>query len=439
MLEKVVFEGEELSKTKFAKNLFLYDKKKKERMWLVITAHDTQFDMKELTKFFLVGSGNLRGGSAELMESLLGVRAGAVNLFSIINDTEKKVTLAIDKTLMENYDWVGFHPMDNTATTAIKKEAVHKLIELSQHEPQVVDFTTLVGKGPDATAAAKAPAQKQQKEQKQQEKGKGKAQAKPAESKASTTDSHQLGIEFTKETNFSRWYQQVITKAEMIEYYEISGCYILRPSSYFIWEQIQSFIDTRIKKLGVQNVYFPMFVSEAALNKEKKHLEGFSPEVAWVTKSGQSDLAEPIAIRPTSETIMYPAFAKWIHSHRDLPLMLNQWTNVVRWEFKHPTPFIRTREFLWQEGHTAHETKEEMTEQTLDILDIYANTYEELLAVPVVKGSKSAGERFAGADNTTTVELYVPVSGRGIQGATSHSLGQNFSKMFDVWFEDAHE
>ena len=148
--------------------------------------------------------------------------------------------------------------------------------------------------------------------------------------------------------------------------------------------------------------------------KEKKHLEGFSPEVAWVTKSGQSDLPEPIAIRPTSETIMYPSFAKWIHSYRDLPVLLNQWTNVVRWEFKHPTPFIRTREFLWQEGHTAHATDEEADKFVHSILDGYASVYTDLLAVPVVKGHKSEDERFAGAKDTTTVELYVPVSGRGI-------------------------
>jgi len=157
-----------------------------------------------------------------------------------------------------------------------------------------------------------------------------------------------------------------------------------------------------------------MFVTEAALNKEKDHIEGFSPEVAWVTKSGQSDLPEPIAIRPTSETIMYPAFAKWIHSHRDLPLLLNQWTNVVRWEFKHPTPFVRTREFLWQEGHTAHATLQESDVFVHKILDEYANVYTELMACPVVKGRKSEDERFAGAINTATIELYVPVSGRGI-------------------------
>lgn len=179
-----------------------------------------------------------------------------------------------------------------------------------------------------------------------------------------------------------------------------------------------------------------MFVSKNALEKEKDHLEGFSPEVAWVTKSGQSEMDQPIAIRPTSETIMYPTFAKWIHSHRDLPLKINQWSNVVRWEFKHPTPFIRTREFLWQEGHTAHADEAGATEQVMQILDGYARVYEELLAVPVVKGKKSDDERFAGAYFTTTTEIYVPVSGRGIQGATSHQLGQNFAKMFEINFED---
>jgi len=191
--------------------------------------------------------------------------------------------------------------------------------------------------------------------------------------------------------------------------------------------------------LGVDNCYFPMFVSQAALEKEKNHIEGFAPEVAWVTKSGSSDLDQPIAIRPTSETIMYPAFSRWIKSHRDLPYKVNQWSNVVRWEFKHPTPFIRTREFLWQEGHTAHATENCATEMVMNILDKYAKTYEELLAVPVVKGKKSDDERFAGAYFTTTTEIYVPISGRGIQGATSHQLGQNFAKMFDVWFLDENK
>lgn len=245
-----------------------------------------------------------------------------------------------------------------------------------------------------------------------------------------------LGMETTKEENFSEWYTEVITKSEMVEYYDISGCYIFRPWSYTIWEKIQSFFDAKIKSIGVENCYFPIFVSQAALEKEKNHIADFAPEVAWVTKSGQSELAEPIAIRPTSETVMYPAFAKWVQSHRDLPIRLNQWNNVVRWEFKDPTPFIRTREFLWQEGHTAFATKEEAIEEVEQILEFYASVYEDLLAIPVVRGRKSEKEKFPGADFTLTVEGFIESNGRGIQGATSHHLGQNFSKMFNICFQD---
>uniref|UniRef100_A0AAY4BXY1 Bifunctional glutamate/proline--tRNA ligase n=1 Tax=Denticeps clupeoides TaxID=299321 RepID=A0AAY4BXY1_9TELE len=246
----------------------------------------------------------------------------------------------------------------------------------------------------------------------------------------------QLGLEAKKEENLAEWYSQVITKAEMIEYYDVSGCYVLRPWSFSIWEAIKDFFDTEIKKLGVENCYFPMFVSQAALEKEKSHIADFAPEVAWVTRSGKTELAEPIAVRPTSETVMYPAYAKWVQSHRDLPIKLNQWCNVVRWEFKHPQPFLRTREFLWQEGHTAFATKEEAAEEVLQILELYARVYEELMAIPVVKGRKTEKEKFAGGDYTTTVEAYISASGRAIQGATSHHLGQNFSKMFEIVFED---
>ncbi|KAM3625961.1 uncharacterized protein V6R79_020421 [Siganus canaliculatus] len=245
-----------------------------------------------------------------------------------------------------------------------------------------------------------------------------------------------LGLEAKKEENLADWYSQVITKAEMIEYYDVSGCYVLRPWSFAIWESIKEFFDREIKKLGVENCYFPMFVSQAALEKEKSHIEDFAPEVAWVTRSGKTELAEPIAVRPTSETVMYPAYAKWVQSHRDLPIKLNQWCNVVRWEFKHPQPFLRTREFLWQEGHTAFATKEEAAEEVLQILDLYAKVYEELMAIPVVKGRKTEKEKFAGGDYTTTVEAFISASGRAIQGATSHHLGQNFSKMFEIVFED---
>ncbi|KAL3319945.1 hypothetical protein Ciccas_001373 [Cichlidogyrus casuarinus] len=271
-----------------------------------------------------------------------------------------------------------------------------------------------------------------------------KVDKKPAPKKEEA-DSHaaakakkqtKLGMEASKTENTSDWYQQIITKAEMLEYYDVSGCYILRPWSYYVWNGIQAYIDMVIERLGVENCYFPMFVSKAALEKEKEHIADFAPEVAWVTKAGSSEMAEPVAIRPTSETIMYPAFAKWVQSHRDLPIKVNQWSNVVRWEFKQPSPFLRTREFLWQEGHTAYANKADADEEVLRILDLYASVYTDLLAVPVVKGRKTENEKFPGGEYTTTVEAYISASGRGIQGATSHHLGQNFSKMFEVEFED---
>lgn len=239
----------------------------------------------------------------------------------------------------------------------------------------------------------------------------------------------------SKMGNFALWYQQVVKRSGMIEYYDISGCYILRPWSFRIWEFIQDFFDTGIKKQGVQNAYFPLFVTKKALEAEEDHVDGFAAEVAWVTHSGKSKLQDPIAVRPTSETIMYPAFAKWIRSHRDLPLKLNQWTNVVRWEFSNPTPFIRTREFLWQEGHTAFATQAEAEEEVLDILDLYASVYENLLAIPVTKGKKTELEKFPGGFFTTTVEAFICATGRSVQGATSHCLGTNFAKMFHILYE----
>lgn len=199
-----------------------------------------------------------------------------------------------------------------------------------------------------------------------------KQPAKPAEKEKDKDGAQKkqtrLGLEATKEDNLPEWYSQVLTKSELIEYYDVSGCYILRNWSFSIWKVIQNWFTAEIEKLGVKEVYFPLFVSRAALEKEKTHIADFSPEVAWVTKSGESDLAEPVAIRPTSETVMYPAFARWIQSYRDLPIRINQWSNVVRWEFKHPQPFLRTREFLWQEGHTAYEKQEDAAAEVLVIL-----------------------------------------------------------------------
>ncbi|KAH0558106.1 bifunctional glutamate/proline--tRNA ligase isoform X1 [Cotesia glomerata] len=285
-----------------------------------------------------------------------------------------------------------------------------------------------------------APVEDKKKKAKAPEAPKASKQAPKASKEAeSGKTGTRLGLEAKKAENLPDWYSQVITKGEMIEYYDVSGCYILRPWSYSIWDKIKDFFDSEIKKLGVQNCYFPIFVSKAVLEREKTHIADFAPEVAWVTKSGDSELAEPIAIRPTSETVMYPAYAKWIQSYRDLPLKLNQWNNVVRWEFKHPQPFLRTREFLWQEGHSAFLTKPEADEEVLTILELYARIYEEYLAIPVVRGRKTEKEKFAGGDYTTTVEAFVSASGRAIQGATSHHLGQNFSKMFDIKVEGAEE
>lgn len=245
-----------------------------------------------------------------------------------------------------------------------------------------------------------------------------------------------IGIDVAKEDDLGEWYQQVITKGQMISYYDVAGCYILEPASYAIWESIKAWFDEQIKTLKVRNAYFPIFISADNLEREKEHVEGFAAEVAWVTKGGKSELEKPVAVRPTSETAMYPYFARKIQSHRDLPLKLNQWNNVVRWEFKHPMPFIRSREFLWQEGHTAHLTKEEAAAEVMQILDWYSDVYQKLLAVPVVKGQKTIAEKFPGADYTTTIEGFIPATGRGIQAATSHCLGQHFSKMFNITVED---
>ncbi|KAK4099698.1 prolyl-tRNA synthetase [Parathielavia hyrcaniae] len=249
-----------------------------------------------------------------------------------------------------------------------------------------------------------------------------------------------IGITVSKTENFPQWYQEVVLKAELIEYYtEISGFFIMRPATMYIWNTIRKWFQERIEAIGVEETSFPMFLSQKSLEKEKDHVEGFAPELAWVTKAGDKDLEVPVAVRPTSEAVMYPYYSKWIRSHRDLPLRLNQWNSVVRWEAKQTTPFLRAREFLWQEGHTAHLTEQLAGEEVLQILELYAGVYEQLLAVPVVRGRKTEAEKFAGGYYTTTVEGYIPSNGRGIQGATSHCLGQNFSRMFDITVEDPNE
>ncbi|MCD6589958.1 proline--tRNA ligase [Candidatus Woesearchaeota archaeon] len=241
-----------------------------------------------------------------------------------------------------------------------------------------------------------------------------------------------------KKEEINEWYPEVLRKAEIMDYGPVSGCMIIKPYGYAIWEHIQKYFDERIKKLGVKNAYFPLLIPESLFSKESEHVEGFAPEVAWVTHGGGTKLGERLAIRPTSETIMYEAYSRWIRSWRDLPLKINQWVNIVRWEFKHPTPFLRSREFLWQEGHTAFATKKEAVEEVFQILEEYRRVYEELLAVPVIKGLKSEKEKFAGAVFTSSVEAWLPIN-RFSQAATSHHLGQNFSKPFEIYFYDKNE
>ncbi len=252
---------------------------------------------------------------------------------------------------------------------------------------------------------------------------------------ASSSGKDIKGLTATKDEDFSEWFTQLIQKAELIEYSPVSGCYILRPNSYAIWEKVQAFFDGLIKDDGVKNCYFPMLIPESLLTKEKNHVEGFAPEVAWVDYGGDTKLGERLAIRPTSETIMYDAYAKWIRSHKDLPLRLNQWCSVVRWEFKHCTPFLRSREFLWQEGHTVFATKDEAVTEARRILGFYERVFREMYAVPVLLGTKSEGEKFAGADFTLSCEAFLP-NGKAIQGSTSHYLGQNFAKAFGIEFVD---
>lgn len=242
-------------------------------------------------------------------------------------------------------------------------------------------------------------------------------------------------LPFSKSKDFSSWYLQILTNSDLIEPYHIRGLIIMKPSSMFIWSQIQKFIKTRIQEYDVQEAYFPMLITKDQLEKEKSHIENFQPEVAWITKSGANDI-EPLAIRPTSETVMYPYFSKFIRSHRDLPYKINQFCNILRWEVKSTVPFIRGREFLWQEGHCAYEKKIECEKEVLNILELYYDVYKELLAVPVIKGKKSENEKFGGADYTLTVEAFIKESGRAVQAATSHNLGQNFAKMFDIKAND---
>ncbi len=236
------------------------------------------------------------------------------------------------------------------------------------------------------------------------------------------------------EEDFAQWYTDVVKKAELIDYTSVKGCMVIKPYGYRIWELIQSQLDAEFKKTGVENVYLPMFIPESLLQKEKDHVEGFAPEVAWVTHGGLNPLQEKLCVRPTSETLFCDFYSNEIESYRDLPKVYNQWCSVVRWE-KETRPFLRSREFLWQEGHTAHATAEEAEERTIQMLNVYADFCENVLAMPVVRGRKTDKEKFAGAEATYTIEALMH-DGKALQSGTSHNFGDGFAKAFGIQYTD---
>ena len=234
--------------------------------------------------------------------------------------------------------------------------------------------------------------------------------------------------------DFNEWYTDIIQQAQLADYSPVKGTMVIRPYGYSLWEGVQAYLDKKFKETGHENAYFPLFIPNSFIQKEAEHVEGFSPELATVTHAGGKELEEPLVVRPTSETIINHMFAKWIKSHRDLPMLVNQWANVVRWEMR-TRLFLRTSEFLWQEGHTAHKTQEEATSEALQMLDIYAEFAENAAGVSVVKGIKSANERFAGATTTYSIEAMMKDK-KALQAGTSHELGQNFSKAFEIQYSD---
>ncbi|KAG6885564.1 hypothetical protein C0993_012807 [Termitomyces sp. T159_Od127] len=389
---------------------------------VVIARDSTQTVSAEIGK--ALNLKELRLASADLLTEFFSLDKDSLSPLALNEKTFPRVQTIVDSSIATSSSLFALHAHSSSATIFLTGANILAYLQKLQTEDvklQELDLSALTASPGAVAQTSKAPVKEKE--------------------DAKIEGAVQIAIGVKKEVDFAAWYTNVLLKADMLDYYSVSGCYILKPWSYSIWEEIQEWFNAQIKELGVQNSYFPMFVSQKVLEREKDHIEGFSPEVAWVTRAGQSDLEEPIAIRPTSETAMYPYYAKWIKSHRDLPLKLNQWNSVVRWEFKNPQPFLRTREFLWQEGHTAHLTKAEADTEVRQILDLYRQVYEDLLAIPVIPGIKSEKEKFAGGLYTTTLEGFIPTSGRGIQAATSHCLGQNFSRpeMFNIFVEDPND
>lgn len=401
---------------------------------ILIAKDDSEYNTGAVAKH--IGQKEMRLAAPEILQDFLGANKDTVSALSINKQNAAQLIVVLDAGLAASTDHFAVHAASAEETIFMTGAEIAKYLQSTGVKLEVLDFDKLKAEASTPVAKASAPSSSTASAPGSTQgpiTSSNKARAAEA---AKIPDAEQIGITVRKGGDFPEWYAQVLRKGDMLDYYDVSGCYILKPWSYFVWQSIQNFFDAEIKKIGVENCYFPMFVSADVLEREKDHIEGFAPEVAWVTRAGNSELERPVAIRPTSETVMYPYYAKWIQSYRDLPLKLNQWNSVVRWEFKHPQPFLRTREFLWQEGHTAHISLDEADKEVKHILDLYRQVYETLLAVPVVPGVKSEKEKFAGGFYTTTVEGFVPTTGRGIQGGTSHCLGQNFSKMFNITVED---
>ncbi|EMR11272.1 proline-tRNA ligase [Pneumocystis murina B123] len=357
------------------------DEDKEFKLVFIVGLEDSKIEFSSIASVLKCKS--LHMVPSELVFDFFGVKSEQVSLFCLRKENISKIHLVLDSRILVKEELLAFRLSSNKTVFITSDQLLKYLVDLDVKRTDI-----------DLSLKQKA-----------------NFQSKVSLSnKDGLQEGTLIGITVKKKDNFSEWYRQVLIKGE--------------------W------FDSEIKKMGVEGCYFPMFVSSKVLEKEKDHIEGFAPEVAWITKAGNSNLEEPIAIRPTSETIMYSYYSKWIRSHRDLPLKLNQWNSVVRWEFKHPQPFLRTREFLWQEGHTVYLNRKESEKEVFEILDLYEKVYIDLLAVPVIKGIKSEKEKFAGAAFTATIEGYIPASGRAIQAATSHSLGQNFSKMFDICVEN---
>jgi prolyl-tRNA synthetase len=253
--------------------------------------------------------------------------------------------------------------------------------------------------------------------------------------KKAAAEEKQIGITVKKSADFSEWYTQVVTKAELADYSIVSGCMVIRPLGMALWDNLRAVCEPQLKDMGIKHSYFPLFIPESLFAKEATHVEGFSPECAWVTHGGHTKLGEKLAIRPTSEAIMYDSYSKWVRSWRDLPLKLMQWNNVVRWEFKHPALLFRTREFLWVEGHTAFASREDAEQEIRDIMALWKDVCENVLALHGIHGRKTEKEKFAGAERTESLEFFIP-NGKMAQGPDAHADGQNFAKAYDIKFLD---